>query len=124
MKRSLHVSAPILAAAAIAFTTGCRETEMQRCVNRQNQVVDADLCKANGEQRILGEKPAPASEYRFYYGGSGSMEPGTLAADGSFTPEQGHNYSTSTKRGGFGKSWPAFVIGGMVAAAIIFGVGE
>ena len=52
------------------------------------------------------------------------MEPGTLATDASFTPAPGHNYSTSTKRGGFGESWPAFVIGGVIAAAMIYGVGE
>ena len=125
MKRSAKVTAPLLAAAALALTTGCRKPEMQRCVNQDNIVVDNDLCSARGEQRILGEKPAPAGRYRYYYGGTGSMEPGTLATAGSLAPVEGHTYATTaTRRGGFGNSWPVYVIAGIVGAAVLYGVGE
>lgn len=121
MKRTAKLTAPLLAAAALAITTGCRRPEMQRCVDKENTVVDNDLCSAQGEQRILGERPATAGQYRYYYGGSGSMESGTLATGGSFVPIEGHSYATtSTKRRGFGQSWPAFVITGIVGAAVFF----
>jgi hypothetical protein len=121
MKRSAKITAPLLAAAALAITTGCRKPEMQRCVDKENIVVDNDLCSAQGEQRILGERPATTGQYRYYYGGSGSTESGTLATGGTFAPIEGHSYSTtSTKREGFGKSWPAVVIAVIVGAAVLF----
>jgi hypothetical protein len=120
MNRSAKVTASLLAA-ALAITTGCRKPEMQRCVDKDNIVVDTDLCSAQGEQRVLGERPATAGQYRYYYGGSGSREPGTLATAGTFAPIEGHSYSTtSTQRVAFGRSWPGIVIAGIVGAAVLF----
>jgi hypothetical protein len=96
MKKSiLKAVTPLLAAAAIALMVGCRKPEMQRCVDQQNVVVDDDLCHALGEQRILGKKPADRSSYRYYYGGTGSTEPGTVATGGSFMRERSHTYEVS-----------------------------
>jgi hypothetical protein len=121
MNRSAKVTASLLAAAALTITIGCGKPEMQRCVDKDNIVVDNDLCSAQGEQRILGEHPATAGQYRYYYGGSGSMEAGTPATGGSFAPIEGHTYSTiSTQRAAFGRSWPGIVIAGIVGAAVLF----
>lgn len=120
MKPSAKITASLLAA-ALTITVGCRRPEMQRCVDKENIVVDSDLCSAQGEQRVLGERPATAGQYRYYYGGSGSREPGTLATGGTFAPTEGHSYSTtSTPRAAFGKSWPGIVIAGIVGAAVLF----
>jgi hypothetical protein len=89
----LKVAAPLLAAAAIIPMAGCRKPEMQRCVDRQNVVVDDDLCHAVGEQRILGKKPEDRSSYRYYYGGTGSTKPGTVATGGSLMRERDHTYA-------------------------------
>lgn len=93
MKRSLKLTAIPFACAILAFASGCRKPEMQRCVDQQNVVVDDDLCHATGEQRILGEKPAARSSYRYYYGGTGSTEPGTVVTGGSFMRERDRTYA-------------------------------
>jgi hypothetical protein len=105
MKRSAHVAAPLLAAAALAITTGCNR-QMQRCVDENNKVVDDSFCKdqPNAQQRPDGHGgfiflPSP---YRYYYGGYGSYGLGTPAGGGSYTPAPGAGYVT---RGGFGSSF-------------------
>jgi hypothetical protein len=74
---------------------------MQRCVDAQNRVVDASQCRTGGTYGYGG------GGYHYYYGGRGSYTPGSVATDGSSTPESGHSYSTTsgTARGGFGSSF-------------------
>jgi hypothetical protein len=106
MKRSTQVAAPLLAAAALAITTGCHR-EMQRCVDENNKVVDDSLCKNQpnqSQQRPDGHGgfiflPMP---YRYYYGGWGGYGLGTQVGGGSYTPTPGASYTT---RGGFGSSF-------------------
>jgi hypothetical protein len=119
MKRStVQVVALLLAAAALALMAGCRKPEMQRCVNPQNIVVDDDLCHSSGEQRVLGQKPAASSSFRYYYGGSGSTEAGTLATGGSFMPERDHNYATAAReRQHLKNAWPLV---GILGVAVLF----
>jgi hypothetical protein len=106
MKRSTQVTAPLLAAAALAMTTGCNR-QMQRCVDEHNNVVDDSLCKnqPNAQQ--------PQSDghggfipiiipYRYYYGGWGGYGIGSLVGGGAYTPAPGASYVT---RGGFGSSF-------------------
>ena len=88
---------------------------MQRCIDDQNTVVDDDLCHAIGEQRVLGSRVQPPN-YRYYYGGTGSTEPGTKVADGSLEPDPNHTYkvanaSSITRRGGFGSTYAPWIIG-------------
>jgi hypothetical protein len=116
MKRSAQVAAPLLAAAALALATGCRKPEMQRCIDEQNTVVDDDLCHATGEERVLNTRVKPPN-YRYYYGGTGTTEPGTKATDGSYEPDPTHTYkvanaSPTTQRGGFGTTYAPWIIGG------------
>ncbi len=117
MKRSSQVAAPLLAAAALALSTGCRRPEMQRCVDEQNHVVADNLCSASGQQGVQ-QQPArnPAGgffpliiPYRYYYGGGGGYGLGSAVTGGSFAAQPGHSYSRSgdaarggTSRGGFG----------------------
>jgi len=96
MKRSTHVVAPLLAAAAMSLLVGCRDPEMQRCVDENNKVVDDSLCKVPGQ-------PTYGYRYHYYYGGSGSYSPGTIATGGGTQPISGVSYSTT--RGGFGNSF-------------------
>jgi hypothetical protein len=106
MKRSTHVAAPLLAAAALAITVGCRKPEMQRCVDEHNNVVDDSLCKnqPNAQQRPDGHGGfLPLFlPYRYYYGGWGGFGLGSQAGGGSFAPTAGRSYTT---RGGFGSSF-------------------
>lgn len=95
MKRSARITTILFAFVILAAATGCRKPEMQRCVDQQNIVVDDDLCHATGEQRILGKKPEARSTYRYYYGGTGSPEPGTVATGGSFMRERSHTYAVA-----------------------------
>lgn len=108
MRRSTQVAAPLLAAAALAMTTGCRKPEMQRCVDEHNNVVADSFCQSQPnqpQQRPDGHGgflfvPMP---YRYYYGGRGGFGLGGPAVGGSFAPTPGHSYATS--RGGFGRSF-------------------
>ena len=100
MKRSVQVTAPLVAAAALALLTGCRQPDMQRCVDENNNVVSDSFCKDLPNQQHNGTFPI----YRYYYGGWGGYAPGTQVGGGSYTPSAGHSYST-TRRGGFGSSF-------------------
>jgi hypothetical protein len=106
MKRSTQVAAPLLAAAALALTAGCRKPEMQRCVDEHNNVVDDSLCKNQPSQQ-----PRPDGHggflpllipYHYYYGGWGGYGLGSQAGGGSLAPTAGRSYTT---RGGFGSSF-------------------
>jgi hypothetical protein len=104
MKRSTQVTAPLLAAAALAMTAGCHR-EMQRCVDENNNVVDDSFCnnQPNPQQRPDGHGGfIPFFPYRYYYGGFGGFGLGTQVGGGSFTPTPGSRYTT---RGGFGSSF-------------------
>jgi hypothetical protein len=106
MRRSTQVAAPLLAAAALAITTGCRRPEMQRCVDENNNVVDDSFCKNQPDQPQ--QRPdghggfIPFFPYRYYYGGWGGYGIGTPVGGGSFAPAPGRSYTT---RGGFGSSF-------------------
>ena len=126
MKRSGQVVAPLLAAAALAVTAGCRRPEMQRCVDEQNHVVPESFCQANGvaPQYVNGSGGGIGyfPVYRYYYGGTGGWNTGTIVSGGSYTSVSGHSYTTSsaashsesvgghvtsgssTSRGGFGST--------------------
>ena len=109
MKRSLQVSAPLLASAALAVLTGCHQRpEPQRCVDDQNHVVDPKFCAnlpqpAPNQQNHVGYGPL-FLPYHYIYGGSGGFTPGAIVTGGSLTPLAGHSYS-STVRGGFGSTF-------------------
>ena len=103
MKRSLQVSAPLLAAVALSVSTGCRKPEMQRCVDEQNRVVADNLCQNTGSQQpIRNSTGGFYYPYRFYYGGMGGYGLGSPVTGGNYAPLAGHSYSSSTTRGGFG----------------------
>jgi hypothetical protein len=108
MKRSSQVAAPLLAAAALSLLTGCRQPDMQRCVDEHNNVVDDSFCKnqPNQQQRSDGHGGFIPffPMYRYYYGGWGGYGLGTHADGGAFSPTAGRSYST-TSRGGFGSSF-------------------
>jgi hypothetical protein len=102
MKRSTHVAAPLLASAALAMLAGCRNQEMQRCVDEHNTVVDDSLCKAQPQRNPAGGfYPIP---FRYYYGGYGGYGLGGVVGGGAYAPIAGHSYSSSTIRGGFGST--------------------
>jgi len=100
MKRSVQVTAPLLASAALALLTGCRQP-MKRCVDDHNVVVDDGLCEAQQSQQHYGGGTG-YYPYHYYYGGSGGFGRGSFATGGSTAPKAGVSYSTS--RGGFGST--------------------
>lgn len=101
MKRSTRVATPLLASVALALLSGCRKTEMKRCVDSQGVVVDDSLCNAhpNSSGGYYG------TPYHWYYGGWGNYSRGSRTGGGSYTPLTGHSYSSSTTRGGFGSTF-------------------
>jgi hypothetical protein len=104
MKRSTHVAAPLLASAALTMLAGCRQTQMQRCVDEHNVVVVDSLCQnLPGQQNNNYYHPGGLGFYRYYYGGGGSYFPGSVATGGGYAPVSGFAYATS--RGGFGSSF-------------------
>jgi hypothetical protein len=100
MKRSTHVAAPLLAAAALALLTGCRRPQMQRCVDENNNVVDDSFCK--DQPKAQNNNDLFHHTYRPYYGGWGGYGIGTQVGGGSYVPTPGVSYTT---RGGFGSSF-------------------
>jgi hypothetical protein len=109
MRRSTQVAAPLLAAAAIAMLTGCRKPEMKRCVDETNHVVDESHCQNLPLQQNQQQSYRPGFPiypiYRYYYGGWGGYGLGSIVGGGGYAPIAGRSYSTSTSRGGFGRSF-------------------
>jgi hypothetical protein len=107
VRRSAQVAAPLLASAALALVAGCRQQEMQRCVDENNHVVADNLCQhGTVQQRPDGHGgflflPIP---YRYYYGGTGGYGLGTQVGGGAYSPVPGRSYASSTTRGGFGRT--------------------
>lgn len=91
---------------------------MQRCVDQDHIVVDDDLCHATGEQRILGQKPKASGSFRYYYGGTGSTETGTLAEGGSYLRLANHDYAVADEHKKRNYGVPAALVA--VALAIFF----
>jgi hypothetical protein len=102
MKRSSHVAAPLLASAALSLLAGCKQAQMQRCVDEHNVVVDDSLCQNQPGQQN-NNYYHPGGFYRYYYGGTGNYFPGSIASGGGYAPVSGFSYATS--RGGFGESF-------------------
>ncbi len=127
MRRSAQVAAPLLASTALALLSGCREPEMQRCVDENNKVVDDKLCASQpgdaAQQRQLQEQQNRERQhnglgilpflplYHYYYGGYGGRGLGTVVTGGATAPISGRTYvngsgvRSGTTRGGFGKSF-------------------
>ena len=126
MRRSAYVFAPLLAATAVALSTGChQEPEPQRCVDEQNRVVDQKFCanlppgaissgnSSNGGGYYGANGLFIPHMYRYYYGGLGGYALGSIVSGGSYAPVAGHTYSptsrafsaSGTSRGGFGSSF-------------------
>ncbi|MBS1814863.1 MAG: hypothetical protein JSS87_08335 [Acidobacteria bacterium] len=118
-RRSLSVFAPLLAATALTITTGCREKEMQRCVDEKGTVVADSLCQGQVQQRVEqrpdghgGFIPLFIPMYRPYFGGSGGYSIGDRVYGGGYAPLPGHVYnSPSITRGGFGRSFSSHGFG-------------
>ncbi|WP_263382522.1 hypothetical protein [Granulicella arctica] len=107
MKRSAHVAAPLLASAALAILAGCRQQEMQRCVDENNKVVADNLCgKPQQGMRSDGHGGFIPFiiPYRYYYGGTGGFGLGSTVGGGAFNPTPGRSYATPSTRGGFGST--------------------
>lgn len=121
MRRSTQVAAPLLASTALALLSGCHPSEMQRCVDENNKVVDDKLCAnqpqdAEQQRRLREQQNAERQHsgfgilpfiplYHYYYGGSGGRGIGSAVSGGSYAPVPGHSYSSGTSRGGFGRSF-------------------
>jgi hypothetical protein len=86
----------------MALLTGCRQEQMQRCVDEHNVVVDDSLCQ-NQPGQNNNNFYHPPGIFRYYYGGSGTYFPGSVATGGGYAPVTGFSYATS--RGGFGSSF-------------------
>ena len=116
MRRSTQVVAPLLAAAALSFLSGCRKPDMQRCVDENNTVVDDKFC-ANlpNQQGVQQQRPDGHGgllpiiiPYRYYYGGWGGYGLGSVVGGGGYAPAAGRSYANRsgiTIRGGFGSSF-------------------
>lgn len=118
MRRSGQILATLFAAVLLAVATGCSKPEMQRCVDQDHTVVDDDLCHATGEQRILGQKPKASGSYRYYYGGTGSTETGTLAEGGSYIRQANRSYAIVKEHSRRNYVVPVALVAG--ALAVIF----
>ena len=106
MKRSLNVTAPLLASAALSLLTACRKPQMQRCVDEQNHVVDDKFCQSlpNQQPGVPGGNGIGFFPYHYYYGGFGGYGLGSVVGGGGYMPSPGRSYSTGTTRGGFGST--------------------
>ena len=87
MRRSSQVAAPLLAAAAMAMLSGCHKTEMQRCVDENNKVVDESFCKQPGQQQLQQRSDGHGGFifvpliYHYYYGDMAASRPAASSVE-------------------------------------------
>jgi hypothetical protein len=98
VKKPSSVAGLLLASAMLIVLTGCRQIQMQRCVDGHNIVVDDSFCE-NPPTPHPNNNVHPNTLYRYYYGGAGTYYPGSVATGGNYAPTPAQAYATS--RGGF-----------------------
>jgi len=119
MKKSKSVPLTILASVAALAMSGCsRKTELQRCVDQQQRIVDDRLCD---QQQSLQQQPNRTPyyprayyPYHWWYGGSSGGRFGDSIVGGAANPTRGFSSIRAgssgsgahggTSRGGFGSS--------------------
>jgi len=86
----------------MAFTSGCRRTQVQNCVGADNRIVDDQLCDQTDQQRK--NNPNGFYPYRWLFGGSSGGRMGDTVVGGAAdpTPGMGVVRGSSIKTGGFG----------------------
>jgi hypothetical protein len=99
VKISSSVAGLLRASTILTMLTGCRQEQMQRCVDEHNVVVDDSLCANPPSQQNNSSDHPPGGIYRYYYGGTGTYYPGSVATGGGYAPRPDAIYATS--RGGF-----------------------
>ena len=87
---------------ALAFTSGCRRTQVQNCVGADNRIVGDQLCDEADQQRR--NNPNSFFPYRWIYGGSSGGNMGDSVFGGSTSPWPGATTvrSNGVRTGGFG----------------------
>jgi hypothetical protein len=100
VKASFSIAGLFVASAALTVLSGCRREQMQRCIDEHNLVVDDSLCQSQPGRKNDNPVRPSGGVYRYYYGGTGTYYPGSLATGGGYAPLPSASYATS--RGGFG----------------------
>ncbi len=106
MKKSSNITLGLVATVAMMMAA-CDRTQVQRCVDSNNTVVDDRNCDAPP-----GNTATHTGFYRWYYGGRG-YRPGETAYDGDYAPRAGYSvvrgssmgsgeHGSGVSRGGFG----------------------
>ncbi len=95
MKKSSEVTLGLLAAVAMAASTGCsRKAEVRDCVDQDKRIVDSRLCEQGRPAGYAGVWP-----YYWMYGGSSGGRIGDAVVGGRTSPSPGAH---AVSRGGFG----------------------
>lgn len=103
MRKSRTVPLTLLAAAALAASTGCddRPREVSNCVDSQNHIVSDQKCE---HPAFYGGFYGPGS-FHYIYGGASGGHMNDTVIGGSLTPAPGAEVvsgETGIVRGGFG----------------------
>jgi hypothetical protein len=100
MRRTRHITLGLLAAMAVAFTSGCsRQAERRDCVDLQGRLANDQNCEAAEQQRRTGYG---GTSYRYLYGGSSGGHLGDVVVNGSPSSSGGGGFLGGIMRGGFG----------------------
>jgi len=102
LRKSSQITLGLVASVALAFTSGCRRTQVQNCVGADNRIVGDQLCDENDRQRR--NNPNFYSPYRWIFGGRSGGNMGDTVFDGSTSPSPGATTvrSNGVRTGGFG----------------------
>jgi hypothetical protein len=104
MKKSSNVVLGLLAAAALAATTGCNRSrqEVRNCVDENNQIVGDLACDQQDDFNRQGYRNPFG--YHWWYGGSSRGRIGDTVFGGYSTSTSSAHSFGSVTRGGFGAS--------------------
>ena len=81
--------------------TSCDPTDMKRCVNKDDMVVEDEKC-LGAPDTSSGYTGPGAYPHHWYYGGNGMM--GQKVYGGYTHPASGVTYHSASSKGGFGHS--------------------
>jgi hypothetical protein len=102
LKKSSQITLGLVASLALAFTSGCRRTQVQNCVGADNRIVDDQFCDQADQQRR--NNPNGYVPYRWLFGGSSGGHLGDNVFGGSTSAWPGATTvrSNGVTSGGFG----------------------
>jgi hypothetical protein len=106
VRKSSQITLGLVASLAMAFTSGCRRTQVQNCVGADNRIIGDQYCDEADKQRR--NSPGGYYPYRWLFGGSSGGHIGDSVLGGSTSAWPGATTVRGSGAGSGGVSFGGF----------------